>query len=73
MAKIKFIRNYGNHKKGSIVEVEEKEKYFFLTNTFAVLSGCDSDCEECEDCKSEKKKKSTKKIVKKTKVLIKKG
>ncbi len=71
MAKVKLIRDYDGQKKGSTIEVSEKEKHFLLTNTFAVLSGCDSDCEDCEDCKGEKKRRS-RKVVKKTKAPTKK-
>tara|TARA_R110001632_G_scaffold76073_2_gene172731 strand:- start:2300 stop:2521 length:222 start_codon:yes stop_codon:yes gene_type:complete len=73
MKKVKFIRDYNDIKKGKILEVTIDQSYFLLTNCIAVLSDCDSDCDECEDCKSQKKKKSLeKKTIKKTKTPAKK-
>lgn len=73
MKKIKLIRDYNNLKKGEVIDASEKEAYFLLTNSVAVLSNCDSDCEECEDCKGKSKKKALiKKTVKKPKTSAKK-
>jgi len=72
MKKVKLIRDYGNKKKGSIIEVTESQAYFLLTNAMAVVSDC-SNCEDCEDCKSKKKKKApVKKTVRKPKASTKK-
>ena len=66
MQKVKLIRDYGDKQKGAVLEVTKQEAYFLLTNSIAVLNGCDSDCEECEDCKGKKKKATVKKTIKKT-------
>lgn len=72
MKKVKLIRDYGNKKKGAVVEVSEQQAYFLLTNSIAVVSDCESGCEECEDCKGKKKKTTVKKAVKKSKGSAKK-
>ena len=73
MQKVKLIRDFGNKKKGSVVEVTEQQAYFLLTNAMAVVTDCGSDCEECEDCKGKTKKKApAKKTVRKTKTATKK-
>ena len=73
MKKIKLIRDYGNSKKGAVIEVTEPQAYFLLTNSIAVLSDCGGDCKECEDCKGKAKKKApAKKTVRKTKASAKK-
>ncbi len=72
MKKVKLIRDYGNEKKGAVIEVSEQQAYFLLTNSIAVVSDCGSGCEECEDCKGKKKKATVKKTVKKPKAPAKK-
>lgn len=72
MKKVKLIRDYGNKKKGAVIEVSEQQAYFLLTNSIAVVSDCGSGCEECEDCKGKKKKATVKKTVKKPKASAKK-
>lgn len=65
MKKLKLIRDYGKFKKDEVVELGEKESYFLLINSIAVVVDCGKDCEECEDCKSTKKKRAPKKSVSK--------
>lgn len=72
MKKVKFIRDYNGFKKEQVVEVNESESYFLLTNSIAVLSDCGSDCDDCDDCKGKKKKTQVKKTVKKSKTPTKK-
>ena len=73
MQKVKLIRDFGNKKKDSVIEVSEQQAYFLLTNSIAVVTDCGSDCEECEDCKGKTKKKApAKKTVRKTKTATKK-
>lgn len=61
--KVRILRNYGNYKKGDVVEATGNTKQFLFENGIACVApkskedDCNEDCEECEDCKGKNKKK----------------
>ena len=69
--KVRIIRNYGNLKKDSIHEVDQKTYDFLLNNQIACIvpdEDCKDGCDECEDCKGKNKKQASKKPSNKKKV-----
>jgi hypothetical protein len=57
MKKIKFKRDFAPFKKDDIIETDERQSTWYVSNGIAELAcGCEDGKEDCEDCKGKKAK-----------------